>query len=519
MHNVRACKEAQSCSTSKISTTCLVRCRKERTVRCGEVYREWKHVAHGYPRTGSPDEPPKDPWPERREGNLEKKLFMDQLAACSTPRTVGALRGHFRAAAQCPAPGTAAQPPAADVPARTAMAAAIGPSTHGGQWASRTPESTAALSCPAKRCGAMQRGTKSSAGTTAPSATSAVFGQAPIFWRPAGSEVGCAFSCGFCFTGSNGHGHRSCRPRRRIAGNARVCDGKAQLEAHHCAEERSFNVSGAYSQAPACGRCSSERWARRASRPGPSAVSRWPCPAPLTGTGTVTLSAGRAARLASQRGSCRPAPHCCVVVRGCQRSCVGCGSVSLSLPQPRPPAVVDREAWRYASVVSGPVQNRSRQPRTSASKSAVAPDQEASAASPSRRILAKSLQEGLGFPQPLSAGKVLSVGDVADESPKQAEGAGGIDAQTCREASNIHRGRGATTHTSSHFAELEAGCSQEAGQRSSHLERAASQADIIQVGEDQLGPSWTRGPPKGSPCCTPDSEERAAELSPRWCAR
>ena len=83
----------------------------------------------------------------------------------------------------------------------------------------------------------------------------------------------------------------------------------------------------------------------------PSAVSKWPCPAPSTasvaahaGTGTVTLSAGRTAALnGSDAATASSRPVSAVVavqlhtqlLRGCQRSCVGCGSVSLSLPQPQ----------------------------------------------------------------------------------------------------------------------------------------------------------------------------------------
>ena len=130
MHNVRACKEAQSCSTSKISATCLVRCRKARTVRCGEVHREWKYVAHRYPRTGSADQPPKEKRPAARKKRRElgEEAFHGSASCLLNPTASGHRRSPARAFSRCSSMPSAwnsrSASSAADVPARTAIAAA-----------------------------------------------------------------------------------------------------------------------------------------------------------------------------------------------------------------------------------------------------------------------------------------------------------------------------------------------------------------------------------------------------------
>ena len=112
MHNVRECKEARSCSTSKISTTCLVRCRKERTVPCREVYREWKHVAHRYPRTGSPDQLPKEKRPVARKKRRElgEEAFHGSASCLLNPTASGHRRSTARAFSRCSSMGVKVAP-------------------------------------------------------------------------------------------------------------------------------------------------------------------------------------------------------------------------------------------------------------------------------------------------------------------------------------------------------------------------------------------------------------------------
>ena len=191
MHNVRECKEARSCGSSKISTTCLVRCRKERTVRCGG---EWKHVAHGYPRTGCPDQPPKEKRPVARKKRRElgEEAFHGSASCLLVPTPSGRRRSTARAFSRC----------------------SLMPSAWNSRSASDSAPDTEGSGRPASRS-LHHHGQEPFTEVLVLSEAGPRVHRLRPSPHPQRSEVGCAFVLVI-----------------------RVCDGEAVLEAHYCAEEK-----------------------------------------------------------------------------------------------------------------------------------------------------------------------------------------------------------------------------------------------------------------------------------------